>query len=193
MTKASRSLEVILENKDVISLKKAAIKYAPAGAPKFEVLLSQETLQVSEWKRMLGKDKVTELIFFLIEDLNNYFNVSRPMNTSQMANLAIEMTETLWMIRMEEIVAFFESIKKQRYGKIYERLDPAFIWELYEQYDRERDDYCEAKQSRFKQYDPRPETGSGVGLDGLAGAIGYIKGAAKRLREIKDKENGKAK
>lgn len=172
-------------------MKKSASQLAPAGNPNFELLISKQTTQLSQWKRQYGVDKVTEIIFFLIEDLNNYFNVSRPMNTTQMANLAIEFTQELWWARMEEIIAFLEGVKKQRYGKVYERLDPAYIWEMWDKYQTDREDYCEAHQTRFKQYDPRPDTGSGVGLDGLAGAIGDIKQRAKRLREIKNKEDKK--
>lgn len=191
LTRESVSLGIILHSKNPISLKKTAAILAPGGNPNFGMLLSKETTQLSQWKKHYGVDKITEIIFFLIEDLNNYFNVSRPMNTTQMANLAIEFMEELWWARMEEIVAFFEAIKKQRYGKIYERLDPAYIWEMWDKYNEERTEHCERHQSRFKQYDPRPEGGSGIGLDGISGAIGDIKQRAKRLREIKNKEDKK--
>lgn len=191
LTRESASLGIILHSKNPISLKKTAAILAPGGNPNFGILLSKQTTQLSQWKREYGEDKITEIIFFLIEDLNNYFNVSRPMTTSQMASLSIEFTQELWWARMEEIVAFFEAVKKQRYGKVYERLDPAYIWEMWEKYNEERTEHCTQHESRFKQYDPRPDTGSGVGLNGLAGAIGDVKAQAKRLREIKNKGNSK--
>ena len=113
------------------------------------------------------------------------------MNPTQVANLAIDIVNELWWARMEEIVAFFEAVKKQTFGKIYERIDPAFVWELWDAYCEQRTLHCEHHEGRFRQYDPRPDEGSGVGLDGIAGAIGNIKEKAKRLREIKNKEDKK--
>ncbi len=110
------------------------------------------------------------------------------MSPTQIANVAIEISTTLWWVRMEEIVAFFEAMKKQTYGKIYERLDPAIIWEHWEKYDNERNEYCEQKNTQFRQSDPRPEGGGGAALDGIAGVIGDIKQKAERLRKIKPKK-----
>lgn len=181
-------LGIILHSKNSISLKQTAVILAPGGQPRFDMLLSKETTQLSQWTKHYGKEKITEIVFFLVEDLNNYFNVSRPMTVPQMTELAIEIVQTLWWVRMEEIVAFLEAVKKQTYGKIYERIDPAVIWEMWEVYMASRDEHCERVQTQHRQYDPRPETGSGIGLDGISGAIGDIKNRAKRLMEIKNKE-----
>src|SRR5699024_724537 len=173
--KASESLGSILETKNQIKLKKHAVQLSPGGSPVFSKLLSPETKQLSAWIREYGEDKVTEMVFFLIEDLNNYFNVQRGMTASQIAELAIEITLTLWWVRMEEIIAFFEAMKKQRYGKIYERLDQSIIWEHWKVYSEHRDDYSFENNNKYKQVEEKPKEGTGTALNGITGLIGDIK------------------
>ena len=67
----------------------------------------------------------------MLEDLVNYFNVQRPMNIDQITDLAIEILEEMRDITFEEIVAFLEGIKREEYGKIYERFDAPTFWKFY--------------------------------------------------------------
>ena len=72
-----------------------------------------------------------KLIVILLEDLVNYFNVQRPMTIDQITDLAFEISSELQGDRFEEIIAFFEGIKRQQYGKIYERFDAPTFWKFY--------------------------------------------------------------
>jgi hypothetical protein len=87
------------------------------------------TLQ--EMKKGIGEKNVVKLIVLLLEDLVNYFNVQRPMTIDQITDLAFEISSELQGDRFEEIIAFFEGIKRQQYGKIYERFDAPTFWKFY--------------------------------------------------------------
>ena len=184
MPTGSQELKKHLENKGFFEIKQKAIQLCPAGAPNFALILDpNNSSQISVWNREFGKETTAKLIFVVLEDLNNYFNVSRPMNTGQMTDLAIEITDALWSYKFEDIIAFSESIKKQTYGKVYERLDPAIIWEHLGYYNEARERHLFAEVNKYKQYDPRIEDESEArvtrGFTGLAGAINRIKGNLK--------------
>lgn len=169
----------IITDNNLSIIKRKAIVLAPGGRPRFELIFDSNnpTRQLSFWNKEYGKPTVTKLISILIEDLNVYFNVSRPMTAGQQQDLAIEIVEALWWIRMEEIVAFFEAVKKQTYGKIYERLDAAIIWEYWRNYELERENYLYNEQMKFKQSDPREkqENAEVTKFGKLSEAIGNMK------------------
>lgn len=102
------------------------------GKPKFEMIFNGgTTTTVQEMKKSIGEKNVVKLIVILLEDLVNYFNVQRPMTIDQITDLAFEISSELQGDRFEEIIAFFEGIKRQQYGKIYERFDAPTFWKFY--------------------------------------------------------------
>ena len=102
------------------------------GKPKFEVIFNGgKTTTVQEMKKSIGEKNVVKLLVLLLEDLVNYFNVQRPMTIDQITDLAFEISSELQGDRFEEIIAFFEGIKRQQYGKIYERFDAPTFWKFY--------------------------------------------------------------
>lgn len=184
---ASMQLKTHLESKGFFEIKKTAMKLAPQGVPNFPAIFdSENTAQISTFNRTFGKETTAKLIFVMLEDLNNYFNVQRPMTTAQMTDLAIEMTEELWSFRLEEILAFSECMKKQVYGKIYERLDPAIIWDYLAKYNEQRENHFFNTNNQFKQYDPRIEDEDSAKLAGvltnMAGAFNAMRGNLKQLK-----------
>ena len=102
------------------------------GKPKFEMIFNGGTsTTLQEMKKGIGEKNVVKLIVLLLEDLVNYFNVQRPMTIDQITDLAFEISSELQGDRFEEIIAFFEGIKRQQYGKIYERFDAPTFWKFY--------------------------------------------------------------
>ena len=53
------------------------------------------------------------------------------MTIDQITDLAFEISSELQDDRFEEIIAFFEGIKRQQFGKIYERFDAPTFWKFY--------------------------------------------------------------
>lgn len=82
-------------------------------------------------KNSIGVANMLKLLIVMLEDLVNYFNVQRPMNMNQIEDLAIEILEEMRDLRFEEIVVFIEGIKREEYGKIYERFDAPTFWKFY--------------------------------------------------------------
>lgn len=166
-----------------MAIKELAMSLAPGGKPDFPAIFDDtKTSQVSSWTNKYGKLQTAKLVVVLLEDLNSYFNVSRPMNVNQMVDLSIEIVSELWAYRMEEIVALMEAIKKQTYGKIYERLDPAIIWEHIDKHNEARENFFFFRATSHKQSDPILEDSTSEldrGLNTLAGKIGSIKDTFK--------------
>ena len=102
------------------------------GKPKFEMIFNGGTsTTLQEMKKGIGEKNVVKLIVLLLEDLVNYFNVQRPMTIDQITDLAFEISSELKLDRFEEIIAFFEGIKRQQFGKVYERFDAPTFWKFY--------------------------------------------------------------
>ena len=100
--------------------------------PNFDVIFQPEnSTGLITLKNSLGTSNLLKLLVVMLEDLVNYFNVQRPMNIDQITDLAIEILEEMRDLRFEEIVAFIEGIKREEYGKIYERFDAPTFWKFY--------------------------------------------------------------
>ena len=128
----SAKLTTSLIQKDRMELNILKREIVENGKPKFEMIFNGgKTTTVQEMKKSIGEKNVVKLIVLLLEDLVNYFNVQRPMTIDQITDLAFEISSELQGDRFEEIIAFFEGIKRQQYGKIYERFDAPTFWKFY--------------------------------------------------------------
>ena len=128
----SARLTTSLIQKDRMELNILKREIVENGKPKFEMIFNGgKTTTVQEMKKSIGEKNVVKLIVLLLEDLVNYFNVQRPMTIDQITDLAFEISSELKLDRFDEIIAFFEGIKRQQYGKIYERFDAPTFWKFY--------------------------------------------------------------
>ena len=168
LTTLSAKLTTSLIQKDRYEINVLKKKIVDAGKPKFEIIFGKDengkdnstTLQTMQ--KSVGDRNVVKLIVLLLEDLVNYFNVQRPMNIDQITDLSFEIAETLKTDRFEEIIAFFEGIKKERYGKIYERFDAPTFWRMYwgenqddpNSYNFKKMDFCHLDATRNHTKDP---------------------------------------
>lgn len=126
---------------------------APNGCVDVDKCLDEGT-PLSVWNRVHGKSTTAKMIAILLLDLVNTFNVSRPMTGAQIQDLAVDMSNDLWEYRMEEIGAFFQAVKRGSYGKVYERIDAPFIWEMWEKYLDERFKVIEVRRNAKIFRDP---------------------------------------
>ena len=128
----SAKLTTFLIQKDRMELNILKREIVENGKPKFEMIFNGgKTTTVQEMKKSIGEKNVVKLLVLLLEDLVNYFNVQRPMTIDQITDLAFEIYSELQGDRFEELIAFFEGIKRQQYGKIYERFDAPTFWKFY--------------------------------------------------------------
>ena len=154
----------LTKNKIDLSVKK---KELMVGAkPNFDLIFqSGKSTGVVTLKNAIGVDNMLKLLVVMLEDLVNYFNVQRPMNEDQITDLAVEILEEMRDITFEEIVAFLEGIKREEYGKIYERFDAPTFWKFYwgespddkNSYNFKKMEYCRADAQKLSSSSYRDE------------------------------------
>lgn len=134
--------------------------------PNFDLIFQEgKSTGLITLKNAIGVDNMLKLLVVMLEDLVNYFNVQRPMNIEQITDLAIEILEEMRDLRFEEIVAFLEGIKREEYGKIYERFDAPTFWKFYwgenaddpNSYNFKKMNYCLADARKDIQIEYRKE------------------------------------
>lgn len=184
----STELITTLVTSDAIGFKIKTQSIAISGQPKFEMIFEQGTpLKVLE--KSYGRANMVKMIILLIEDLNFTLNVQRPMNVRQISDFAVEFyTEQSRYIRFEEVVAFFEGIKRGVYGQIYERVDSAILSEMWLRYDENKTGFCQMDAQRNQFKDPSVISETRQKLDGLYGVSESINGLKNRLGEIRKNE-----
>ena len=143
----------LLDKGQTVELKMEIKALAKGGSVDIEKCLNEGT-QVSVWNKAQGKPYTAKFLIVLISDMVNAFNVNRPMSADQIGDLAIDMVNDLWEYRIEEIAAFFESMKRGTYFKVYERLDASIIWEAWDNYLDRRFEVIEARRSQGIFKDP---------------------------------------
>ena len=162
----------------------ATIKtFTSGGAVAVDKVLDEGTA-ISVWNRRHGKATSAKLIAIFISNLVNTYNVNRPLTPEQIAEISLDMAGELWWVRMEELGAFFEAMKRGRYGKIYERLDGPMIWECWEKYLDHRMEKVEERRARQTFIDPTitrkdEQTKAGGGLEKLGDAMKQLKESYK--------------
>lgn len=131
--------------------------------PNFDLIFSDGmSTSFVVMKNAIGVGNMLKVLVLLLEDLVNYFNVSRPMNMNQIEELAVEILEEMKDLRFEEIVAFIEGIKREEYGKIYERFDAPMFWKFYwgenaedrNSFNYKKMDFCNMDATRNSSKDP---------------------------------------
>lgn len=103
----------------------------------FPLLVSEGT-QLSVLSRNLGTTAIEVNVGLLITDFVHSFNVSQGMNNDQIADLAAMLVSDYWFYTLEDFVVFFHRAKKSEFGKVFNRLDAAIIFEFLKVYDAER-------------------------------------------------------
>lgn len=125
--------------------------------PNFDLIYSEgRSTAMVILKNSIGVGNMLKLLIVMLEDLVNYFNVQRPMNMNQIEDLAIEIIEEMRDLTFEEIVVFIEGIKREEYGKIYERFDAPTFWKFYwgetaedqNSFNLKKMKYCEADATK---------------------------------------------
>lgn len=149
----------------------------------FPVILGEGTTQLSTVKREIGEEKTALVIFNILYDLNEYFNVSRKMSQVQLQQLTIEIIEELWSYRLEEIIAFCHCFKKGNYIKVYERIDASLFWEAWALYEQEKLDYLHSNHEQLKGSTFKSDRTGEVTfnkLGSISGVFGDLKNSVKK-------------
>lgn len=108
---------------------------------------------LNQIKSVEGIQYLEDMVVFLINDLCQFFNLSRQMTAIQIGQTAGLIIELYPHFKAEDIVRCFKNIKILKYGKLYEGLDGSKILEFINLYDLERqDEIINYRISESKKY-----------------------------------------
>lgn len=131
--------------------------------PNFDFIFNGNSTSLIIMRNEIGQANLNKILVLLLEDLVNYFNVQRPMNNDQILDLSLDIMRDMRDLTFEEIVAFIEGIKKEEYGKIYERFDASMFWKFYwgenpddrNSYNYKKMNFCLADAKKTEFSDPK--------------------------------------
>ncbi len=139
--------QVITSNRSIIA------SVCVGGVLDFGQILSKP--KVGELAKKMGEENVINILKGSVVILNAKLNIKNKMSDLQVdffvSDLLDECKDKDY--RLEELVYFFEQVAKSRYGKIYERLDQALLFEFLAVYEKESakkvDEYYEQKNKQL--------------------------------------------
>jgi hypothetical protein len=165
-------------------IKQKLPRFTSGGIVNVDKVLDEGT-PLAVVKAHTGPQYVAAIIVIFLSDLINTFNVSRPMTPEQIGDLASEMTDELWWVRLEELLAFFHCVKRGKYGKVYERIDAPTIWACWSEYIDHRMEVVETRRARGIFYEvPTEEREQEREMDARLGAM------SDHINSFKRKLNG---
>lgn len=82
--------------------------------------------------------QLNALLYFIVNDLVNFFNVGKTMNASQIQQTVALIRETYPYLTIEDFKICFTNAKKGLYGKLYDRIDGQIILDWLDRYDNMR-------------------------------------------------------
>lgn len=130
--------------------KEFSVELIENGYPNFHKIISKGT-QISILKKDKGIQFLATVLGLLIADFQKSFNLIRPMNEEQVANLSIDLINDYWSYRFEDFVAFFQLAKKGVYGKILDRMDSNTIQSMLLVYDTQRVDELRSAHEQLQE------------------------------------------
>lgn len=94
--------------------------------------------QLSKIKKDAGEVVVKTVLVEALSDLVMFFNVGKTMNAPQIVQTVELVLEQYWYLRLSEFKYCFTQAMTGAYGKVYDRIDGAIIFEWIEKYLEER-------------------------------------------------------
>lgn len=104
----------------------------PAGNPKFLEVINYP--KITDLIEKIGHGITHKIVFLLIKDFCNTFNVVRNMNEDQMIEAAGMLVDECDNMRMEDYTMMFALAKRGGLIKIYDRIDLEVITDVFNAY-----------------------------------------------------------
>jgi len=96
--------------------------------------------QLSKLKKEAGEVVVKTVLIEALTDLVMFFNVGKTMTPPQIMQTVELILQQYWYLRLSEFKYCFNKAKFGAYGKLYDRIDGAVIFEWIDMYLSERKD-----------------------------------------------------
>ena len=102
--------------------------------------------QLSVIKKEAGEVIAKTILVEALTDLVMLFNIGKTMNPPQIIQTIDLILQKYWYLRLTELKYCFNQAKMGAYGKVYDRIDGAIIFEWIEKYIEERKELIIQKQ-----------------------------------------------
>jgi hypothetical protein len=114
--------------------------YTEVKVTSLDDIVKSESPQLSVIRKHSGDDYVVQIIYLLVNDLVNFFNVGKTMDERQINETAELISEEFWMWKPEDFKLCFKNAKRGKYngGKMYDRIDGQVIIDWCWQHHDER-------------------------------------------------------
>lgn len=89
-------------------------------------------------KKELGDEKTKAFLVLILTDVITFFNVGKTMNQTQVVQVVNLLQKTYFYLKPSELKYCFERAKLGVYGKLFDRIDGAIIFDWVECYLQER-------------------------------------------------------
>jgi hypothetical protein len=94
---------------------------------------------LSVLKKEYGEEFVFNLVMYCMLDVCAYFNVGKSMDEYQIQATARLIIRNMWWLNPSDFKLCFDMAKMGKYGKAYDRIDGAVIFEWLNAYDAQRE------------------------------------------------------
>lgn len=113
--------------------------------------------QLSYYKRQAGDEMLGACLTGIILSINASYNIGKAMSQLQAAETAKALLQAKWYWKLAEVYLFADMAKNGDFGKVYDRLDRAVLFEWAEKFDEKREDKLFADMSGSNDTDDVPE------------------------------------
>ena len=106
-------------------------------------------------KEMYGAQKIADVLSIQITRTLNNFNLRVGMNPEQIMDLAYAIIDEAEQdqLAIQDIFLFLDGMLKNKYGKVYDRMDMPTLFEMLEKYREERHQaYMNGKEEAHAQF-----------------------------------------
>jgi hypothetical protein len=113
-----------------------------------DIIKLQDLIGISSIAVEVGEFRANALIFFIVNDLVNFFNVGKTMDANQIQQTVELIREEYPHLTIEDFKLCFTNAKKGLYGQLYDRIDGQIILGWLER-------YANSRSCAFQDYNDR--------------------------------------
>lgn len=128
-----------------------------------------------------GHDLIMLLVNKLIINVNNYFNVTRGLNTFQIGEISGIIISDYWSLRIEELIFIFQNAKRN--AELFGSLDGSIIFGWIHEYEIHKENTRHSRHLSQKNSDYQNHIG-----DGSIKRLRIVTDKMRQAYEMKDKQ-----
>jgi hypothetical protein len=145
-----------------------------------DIVQLENRTAIASISKQTDEFQANALLYFIIEDLVNFFSVKMTMDARQIQQTVALLREEYYHFTIEDLKLCFNNAKKGHYGKLYDRIDGAVILDWLYEYDKQRTlKFIEHNENNTPRETDSPRT-----CTRLSDPVSISEIAAKNLKQI---------